>query len=49
MGKEKLRDGECKDKARYWILDDKSLGICKRCRARDSSRLMCLVGKIVTL
>jgi hypothetical protein len=34
MGKEKLRDGECKAKAHYWILDDKSLGICKRCGAQ---------------
>ena len=28
-----MRDGECKDKAHYWILDDKSFAICKKCGA----------------
>jgi len=25
---------ECKKEAHYWVLDDKNLGVCKRCGAR---------------
>jgi hypothetical protein len=25
---------ECKNEAHYWIIDDKNLGVCKRCGAR---------------
>lgn len=24
---------ECKDKAHYWVIDDKNFGVCKRCGA----------------
>jgi len=34
MGKGDIGEGECKDKAHYWILDDRNLGVCKRCGAR---------------
>jgi hypothetical protein len=34
MGKKKLCDGETKDKAHYWVLDDKSFGVCKKCGAK---------------
>jgi hypothetical protein len=34
MGKKKLRDGECKGKAHYWVLDDNSFGVCKKCGAK---------------
>jgi hypothetical protein len=30
---ETLRRDECKGKAHYWILDDKSFGVCKKCGA----------------
>jgi hypothetical protein len=25
---------ECKKEAHYWIIDDKNLGVCKRCGAK---------------
>jgi len=34
MGKKKLCDGESKDKAHYWVLDDKHFGVCKKCGAK---------------
>jgi len=41
MGKKKLCDGESKDKAHYWVLDDKSFGVCKKCGAKRQFDIYC--------
>lgn len=32
--REKPCGDECKDKAHYWVLDDKNFGVCKKCGAQ---------------